>query len=85
MLISIYHIRIDCHLTDIFTTASISDWGAYCKIKSISRFSSKDEKKMRINSLEILALYVGLKCFAINLQNVIYYTGWIILGGGLCT
>lgn len=56
-------------IKEIFSDSSCTGWGAYCNREKIHGFWSIDERKKHINYLEILAAFLGLKCFAVNLKN----------------
>lgn len=54
---------------EIFSDASLTGWGVYCKGKSTHGYWSENEQKMPINYLELKAAFFGLKCFAENVRG----------------
>lgn len=54
---------------EIFTDASRTGWGAFCNGSRASGIWKYEELSCHINSLELLAAFMGLKCFAKNLSN----------------
>ncbi|XP_025835996.1 uncharacterized protein LOC112906304 [Agrilus planipennis] len=66
---SFNNIRVDKYHMEIFTDASGSGWGAYCRGNSTHGFWSDEEKKFHINYLELLALCLGLQCFTSKLSS----------------
>lgn len=54
---------------EIFTDASLSGWGATCSGKKTRGFWHYGEQKFHINRLELLAVYLALRCFANDLCN----------------
>lgn len=66
---SVRQIRIDEYCKEIYTDASTKGWGAACGGERASGIWSRDERKIHINQLELLAAYFGLKIFAKNLKN----------------
>jgi len=62
-------IRTDQFDLTIFTDASLTGWGAHCGNNKTHGFWSLSESKLHINTLELLAIFYGLKCFARNVKN----------------
>ena len=54
---------------EIFTDASLTGWGAACEGKRTHGFWTEIERKKHINSLELMAALMGLKCFANQLKS----------------
>lgn len=54
---------------EIFTDASRTGWGAYCKNKRVNGRWKDSELDFHINYLELLAVFLGLKCFAREYNN----------------
>lgn len=54
---------------EIFTDASLSGWGAYCNQNRVNGSWKDCEKSFHINYLELMAIFLSLKCFAKHLQN----------------
>lgn len=51
---------------EIFTDASLTGWGAFCKDQRTHGWWNLNEKSQHINYLELKAVLYGLKCFAKN-------------------
>lgn len=66
---SINPIRKNSYKLEIFTDASNTGWGASCDSETASGHWSKEETQFHINSLELIAAFFGLKCFAKDLRN----------------
>lgn len=54
---------------EIHTDASSTGWGAVCGSEKTSGSWSRSDTKFHINYLELKAAFLGLQCFAKNLQN----------------
>ncbi|XP_045767231.1 uncharacterized protein LOC123868713 [Maniola jurtina] len=54
---------------EIFTDASKIGWGAFCNGKRVNGGWKVDESSFHINRLELLAAFLGLKCFASTRYN----------------
>jgi hypothetical protein len=54
---------------EIFTDASRTGWGAYCNSKTVHGGWKTLELSFHINYLELLAIFMGLKCFAFKMSN----------------
>lgn len=54
---------------EIFTDASRTGWGAYCKDGRTGGEWNESELGFHINYLELLAVFFGLKCFASNMRD----------------
>lgn len=54
---------------EIYTDASGSDWGAVCGDKRVNGSWKEHERNLHINYLELLAVFLGLKCLAKNMRN----------------
>lgn len=54
---------------EIFSDASLSGWGVFCKGESVNGFWSQTERNCHINYLELLAAFLGIKCFCKNITN----------------
>lgn len=54
---------------EIFTDASLTGWGSYSQGEVASGLWSKEEQKLHVNALELLAAFMGLKCFAKNYHD----------------
>lgn len=54
---------------EIFSDASLTGWGIYCKNETAHGLWNNREKEHHINYLELLAAFFGLKCFASHLSN----------------
>lgn len=55
---------------EIFTDASKIGWGAYCDGKRAGGEWKIEERDFHINYLELLAVFLGLKCFVRNKKNL---------------
>lgn len=53
----------------IFSDASLTGWGAACGGKTTGGLWSAEERRFSINYLELLAIYLALRCFATNLSD----------------
>ena len=53
----------------IYTDASTTGWGAVCKGVKTHGLWSESERRIHINFLELLAMFLALKCFASNQRN----------------
>lgn len=62
-------LRTDNFSLEIFSDASLSGWGAYCRGKSVFGWWTMSQTKHHINILELHAIFFGLKSFASNLKN----------------
>lgn len=51
---------------EIYTDASRTGWGAFCNGKRANGGWKDDELSFHINFLELLAVFMALKCFALN-------------------
>lgn len=69
LMISTNAIRYDTFQIEIFTDASKSGWGAHSSNRTTFGFWSENEQNCHINELELLAVYLGLNCFASTLSN----------------
>ncbi len=57
-------------ITEIFTDASLSGWGASCEEAKTHSFWNNEERQCHINYLELQAAFLGLlKCFARKFRN----------------
>lgn len=54
---------------EIYSDASNTGWGAYCKNKKTHGFWNLKEKQLHINCLELIAAFNALKCFLKNTNN----------------
>lgn len=54
---------------EIFTDASLTGWGAVCGDHSTHGFWSPQDKQNHINYLELLAVFHGLRCFALHSRS----------------
>lgn len=54
---------------EIFTDASRSGWGAYCNGSGVNGNWKDDEMSFHINYLELLAIFMGLKCFVKDMSE----------------
>ncbi|KAL0881867.1 hypothetical protein ABMA27_001639 [Loxostege sticticalis] len=62
--------RSDQHYAlEIFTDASRSGWGAFCNGARANGNWKDDELPFHINYLELLAVFMGLKCFAKDMSS----------------
>lgn len=66
---SIHRILEDRFVTEIFSDASTTGWGAVCQEETASGQWSNEESKKHINYLELLAAFIALKIFAKNYSN----------------
>ena len=55
--------------TEIFSDASKSGWGAFCKGESAHGFWNEEKRSWSINRLELLAVFWALKTFASDLEE----------------
>lgn len=62
-------IRTHKFTVEIFSDASLTGWGCFCKGKEVRGFWDRSEKKNHINYLELLAAFFAIKCFAWNLSD----------------
>lgn len=60
---SVNFIRKANYVTEIYSDASMSGWGAACGSQKANGFWSTDEAKKHINELELMAAYFALKIF----------------------
>ncbi|XP_039305200.1 uncharacterized protein LOC120357772 [Solenopsis invicta] len=56
-------------VTEIFSDASRSGWGASCNNAKTHGFWNSEEQQHHINYLELQAAFFGLKCFAKDFKN----------------
>lgn len=54
---------------ELFSDASRSGWGVVCGNKRSHGFWNSEDQKLHINSLELLAAFFSLKCFASDFKN----------------
>ncbi|KAH9639658.1 hypothetical protein HF086_017652 [Spodoptera exigua] len=54
---------------EIFSNASLSGWGASCETQRTGAAWTEKESGLHINSLELLAAFFGLKCFASSFRD----------------
>ena len=54
---------------EIFTDASTSGWGVSCGTLKSHGFWGEEERRLHINELELKTAFIGLKCFAHDLQG----------------
>lgn len=54
---------------EIFSDASLTGWGIFCKGETSNGFWSLSESQNHINYLELRAAFIGLQCFAQDLSN----------------
>lgn len=54
---------------EIFSDASGTGWGIYCNKEVANGFWKEEDKQYHINYLELLAAFLGLKCFAKNKRS----------------
>lgn len=54
---------------EIFSDASLTGWGIFCAGQKAHGLWKIDEQKLHINSLELMAAFIGLKCFAADLRE----------------
>ncbi|XP_046605016.1 uncharacterized protein LOC124297748 [Neodiprion virginianus] len=66
---SINPIRDSNFTLEIFSDASLSGWGVFCKGERSHGHWNENERLSHIIYLELLAAFFGLKCFAKNLEN----------------
>lgn len=66
---SVRHIRDDQYITEIYSDASTTGWGACCNNNTAGGQWSHHEQKQHINYLELLASFIALKIFAKNLND----------------
>ncbi|XP_045446325.1 uncharacterized protein LOC123654470 [Melitaea cinxia] len=59
----------DQFMLEIFSDASKTGWGAFCNGNRVNGGWKDSELSLHINYLELLAVFMGLKCFAKNLSN----------------
>lgn len=62
-------IRDNKYCLEIFTDASLTGWGTYCRGEKTHGWWKNTEKKDHINLLELKAALNGLKCFAKQKTN----------------
>lgn len=62
-------IRSFQYIREIFSDSSKSGWGAYCNLEMTHGFWTEIEGQKHINYLELLAAFLGLKCFAAELHT----------------
>lgn len=64
------HMRPDAKFSlEVFTDASRTGWGAYCNGNRINGGWKDVELSFHINYLELLAVFMGLKCFVHETSN----------------
>lgn len=66
---SVISIKPPVFVKEISSDASLSGWGAFCEGESVHGFWSAKEKSRHINYLELLAIFLALKTFALNLRD----------------
>lgn len=66
---SVCKIKTDTYCLEIFSDASTTGWGAACGEQRASGPWSEQERTYHINYLELLAAFLGLKTFTMNLTN----------------
>lgn len=70
---NIYHtvnpINIQNYDIEIYSDASLTGWGVYCNSQRASGGWRTEERNCHINYLELLAVFMGLKCFADKLTG----------------
>lgn len=66
---SAHRIKDDIYITEIYSDASTTGWGAVCNGETASGIWSETETKQHINCLELLAAFIGLKIFGNNLHD----------------
>lgn len=70
ILSSSNHMRLDGEFSlEVFTDASRTGWGAYCNENRANGGWKEVELSFHINYLELLAVFMGLKCFASEATN----------------
>lgn len=62
-------IKIQKYKYEIYSDASITGWGLYCNGEKTHGFWNAEELNYHINYLELLAVFIGLKCFAKHSNN----------------
>jgi hypothetical protein len=62
-------IKRDSFHLEIFTDASLTDWGACTETEKTHGWWTETEKLDHINYLELKAIYLALQCFTKNLAN----------------
>lgn len=63
------HLRPGSFKLEIFSDASLSGWGAYCKGESTQGWWTASDQCTHINILELKAICFSLNCFARDLRN----------------
>lgn len=66
---SVHRIKDDHFVSEIFSDASTTGWGAACEGQTASGQWSESESRLHINQLELLAAFFALKIFAKNYYN----------------
>ncbi|XP_046468122.1 uncharacterized protein [Neodiprion pinetum] len=56
-------------IKEIYSDASKTGWGAYCCNEGTHGFWSDTERGLHINQLELIAVFMALKCFASELYD----------------
>lgn len=51
---------------EIFSDASLTGWGVFCENKCSHGYWNADDLELYINLLELMAAFLGFKCFANN-------------------
>jgi hypothetical protein len=62
--IASFPLTVNTFELEIFTDASRSGWGTYCNDQRAGGAWKDEERTFHINYLELLAVFLGLKCFA---------------------
>lgn len=62
-------IKNPSYAMEIFTDASRTGWGGYCNGCRVNGAWKESELLCHINYLELLAIFLSLKCFARNISN----------------
>ena len=62
-------IKPPVYVKEIFTDASLTGWGAYCDGEHVHGLWSLEERARHINYLELLATFLALRIFCIDLRD----------------
>jgi len=63
-------IRFDKYQSTIYTDSSLTGWGGVCNGVEAKGIWSQAEQREHINFLELLAVFIVLKCFAKEMKNL---------------
>lgn len=69
ILTSVNSFGVHSYKMTIYSDASLTGWGASCEGKNSHGFWSAEERNFHINYLELLAVFLALKVYAVDLSH----------------